>query len=141
MTLTTKSAFLDGWNREIACDGQVEGGIQDVVWNAITDNDATGRTWGPPDGVLRVRSFFLWGWNPSMVGEISVPVLIIDGEFDQSVPPTSSGSTTSSPESQTVTSCCSWSSARATTWSGNDSARCCTASRRRGSGTARWGLP
>jgi pimeloyl-ACP methyl ester carboxylesterase len=88
MTLTTRSAFMDAWNREIGCDGQVEDGIQDAVWSAIMDNDPVGRTWGPPEGVMRVRTFFLWGWNPQMVNEISVPVLIIDGELDTNVPAT-----------------------------------------------------
>ena len=52
------------------------------------ENETVGRTWGPPDGVIRVRSFFLWGWNPAMVGKISVPTLIIAGELDRSVPAT-----------------------------------------------------
>jgi len=85
MTLRTRQAFLNGpngWNPEIKCDGQVEDGIQDVVWNAIMDNDAIGRTWGPPEGVIRVRSPFLWGWNATMASHLSVPVLIIVGKLD-----------------------------------------------------------
>ena len=88
MTLTTRSAFLEAWNREIGCEGQVEDGIQDVAWRAIMDDDAVGRTWGSPDGVLRVRTFFLWGWNAATVRRISVPTLIIGGELDLSVPAT-----------------------------------------------------
>jgi len=85
MTLRTRPAFLDGangWNPEIKCEGQVEDGIQDVVWNAIMDNDAVGRTWGPPEGVIRVRSPFLWGWNVTTASRLSVPVLIIVGKLD-----------------------------------------------------------
>jgi pimeloyl-ACP methyl ester carboxylesterase len=85
MTLRTRQAFLNGpngWNPEIKCDGQVEDGIQDVVWNAIMDNDAIGRTWGPPEGVMRVRSPFLWGWNATTASHLSVPVLIIAGKLD-----------------------------------------------------------
>ena len=85
MTLRTREAFLNGpngWNPEIKCDGQVEDGIQEVVWNAIMDNDAIGRTWGPAEGVMRVRSPFLWGWNATTASRLSVPVLIIVGKQD-----------------------------------------------------------
>ena len=53
-----------------------------MVWNAIMDNDAIGRTWGPPEGVMRVRSPFLWGWNATTASHLSVPVLIIVGKLD-----------------------------------------------------------
>lgn len=85
MTLTTRSVFVSRWDPEIQCDGQIEDGIQDVAWNSIMDNDAIGRTWGPADGVMRVRSPFLWGWNAATAGRLSVPVLIIVGKLDQQV--------------------------------------------------------
>jgi len=85
MTLTTRPAFMNRWDPEIQCDGQVEDGIQDVVWSAIMDNDEIGRTWGPSDGVMRVRSPFLWGWNSGTVSRLSVPVLIIVGALDLQV--------------------------------------------------------
>jgi len=88
MTLTTRSEFLDRWNPEIHCDRQVDAGIQSSGWNAIMDNEPDGRTWAAPDGAMRIRTFFLWGWNPTMVSNISVPTLIIDGEFDTNVPAT-----------------------------------------------------
>jgi pimeloyl-ACP methyl ester carboxylesterase len=86
--LVTKAAFLEAWNREIGCENQVEEGMQDAAWNAIMADETVGRTWAPPDGAIRVRGFFLWGWNPAMVSRISVPTLIIAGELDRSVPPT-----------------------------------------------------
>lgn len=82
MTLTTRSAFLSRWNPDIQCDGQVEDGIQDLVWNAIMENDAIGRSWGPSEGVMRVRSPFLWGWNATTASRLSIPVLIIAGKLD-----------------------------------------------------------
>jgi len=88
--------LMDRWNRpinsEIQCEDQIEDGIQDVVWNAVMDNDELGRTWGPPppgapegstaEGVMRARSFFPWGWTPAAASRVSVPALIIFGEFD-----------------------------------------------------------
>ncbi len=72
--------------------GQLEDGIQDIVWSATMDNDSLGRTWGPPpagapagsppEGVMRVRRPFLWGWNAGTAAQVPVPVLVIAGEHD-----------------------------------------------------------
>ena len=93
MSLTTRSRLMGLWNPEIKCVDQVEEGFQDVVWSAIMDSDPIGRNWGPPpagapagsppEGVMRVRSFFpIWGWNAATVRRLSVPVLIIVGTLD-----------------------------------------------------------
>ncbi len=112
MTLTMRSGLIGDrmfgtglWGSEIQqedlaqCGNQVEDGIQDVVWNAIMANDELGSSWGPPpagapagsppEGVMRVRSPFLWGWNSSTASRIAVPALIIYGEFDTTalIPP------------------------------------------------------
>ena len=88
LPLVTRAAFMEAWNREIGCERQVADGMQAAVWNAIMEEEAVGSTWGKPDGVIRVRSFFQWGWNQAMVQKISVPTLIIAAEFDRSVPAT-----------------------------------------------------
>jgi pimeloyl-ACP methyl ester carboxylesterase len=93
MALGTRSELMGLWNREIKCEDQVEEGIQDVVWSAIMDSEPIGRNWGPPpagtpagsppEGVMRVRSFFpRWGWNATTARRLSVPVLIIVGTLD-----------------------------------------------------------
>jgi pimeloyl-ACP methyl ester carboxylesterase len=93
MSLRTKGDLLALWNGEDRCEGQLEPGIQDRVWDAIMENDALGSTWGPPpagapagsaaEGVMRVRTPFLWGWNRGMASRVTVPLLIIQGEFDK----------------------------------------------------------
>jgi pimeloyl-ACP methyl ester carboxylesterase len=93
MSLRTKGDLLALWNGEERCEGQLEPGIQDTVWDAIMDNDDLGRTWGAPpagapegsapEGVMRVRTPFLWGWNQGMASRLTVPLLIIQGEFDK----------------------------------------------------------
>jgi len=98
MSLRTRDVLMGLWDSEIqveidaGCEAPVQDGIQDVVWSAIMDNDPIGRTWGPPpagapagslpEGVMRVRTPFLWGWNPATAHKITIPVLIIAGEFD-----------------------------------------------------------
>lgn len=96
MSLRTRSTVMGTpqslWDKEVKCEGQVKEGIQDDVWNATMDNDPIGRTWGPPpvgapadsppEGVMRVRTPTLWGWNAATAAKITVPVLIIRGELD-----------------------------------------------------------
>ena len=87
--LFTSNPTTTGWGR---CDGQREPGIEDVIWGAIMENDELGRTWGPPaagapdgappEGVMRVRQVVLWGWNAEVAAKLTVPTLIIRGEFD-----------------------------------------------------------
>ncbi|GAB3843678.1 alpha/beta fold hydrolase [Dactylosporangium cerinum] len=102
MRIGTKAAFETSWNSEVHCNKQRESGMVDAVWNAIMDNDAVGRTWGPvqsgtPQGVMRIRNAFWWGWNKTTVplnGTLgnTVPVLIVYGDLDtQANTPTSSG--------------------------------------------------
>jgi pimeloyl-ACP methyl ester carboxylesterase len=83
-----------GWDVEVKCDDQREAGIEDVVWAAIMENDDLGRTWGrpapgapegsPPEGVMRIRSSVnaVRVWNADVAAQLTVPTLIIRGEFD-----------------------------------------------------------
>ncbi|MFJ8628632.1 alpha/beta hydrolase [Kitasatospora sp. NPDC093550] len=92
MNLLTKTALKNVWAPELQCPDQRESGIEDVVWEAVLDNDPVGRTWGAgsagaPEGVCRFRNSFWWGWNNTTVpldnilGTV-VPVAIVYGEFD-----------------------------------------------------------
>lgn len=95
MALTSKSGFTTAWDRDVGCHKQREDGMVDVVWKAIMENDALGALWGPdvagaPEGVMRVKNQYWWGWNSTTVpldGTLGsdVPVLIIYGDLDSTV--------------------------------------------------------
>jgi pimeloyl-ACP methyl ester carboxylesterase len=95
MTLTTKAGFATAWDRDVKCHKQREEGMVDAVWKAVMENDAEGATWGPdlagaPEGVMRVKNQYWWGWNSTTVpldGTLGsdVPVLIIYGDLDSTV--------------------------------------------------------
>ncbi|MDT9690121.1 alpha/beta fold hydrolase [Streptomyces sp. P9(2023)] len=88
--LGTRWGFESGWNTELRCENQREPGIVEKVWAAVMENDPVGRTWGPPEGLSRIRNFFRWGWNKTTAAQGgvlggSVPVLIAYGEYDTQV--------------------------------------------------------
>jgi len=93
MNIMTKDGFESPWDTEQHCPRQRDDGMVDVVWKAIMDNDELGKLWGPeqsgqPQGVMRVRNSYWWGWNSTIVGEpgnplgATVPVLIVYGDLD-----------------------------------------------------------
>jgi pimeloyl-ACP methyl ester carboxylesterase len=106
MTLLTRADVfagdgrVTGWDVEVnaalarGCENPRESGIQDVVWAAIMENDELGSTWGrppagapegsPPEGVMRVRQAVNKTpvWNADVAARVTVPTLIIRGEFD-----------------------------------------------------------
>lgn len=74
-----------------------EDGIADRLWAACMEDDPLGSKWGPkvngdPEGVLRYRNTYWWGWNNQtaphkkdgkyVLGD-RVPVLILYGELDR----------------------------------------------------------
>ncbi|WP_369228770.1 alpha/beta fold hydrolase [Streptomyces sp. R21] len=97
MSLGARPGLEKDWNTELRSLDQREPGMVEVVWAAFMDSDPVGRTWGPPEGLNRIRSFVRWGWNETTAGQGgvlggSVPVLIVDGEHDRTAnttPPSS----------------------------------------------------
>lgn len=61
------------------------------------ENDELGRTWGPlfadgtAEGVMRVRTSFLSGWNATTAQMLSVPLLIIRGQHGAIISANQSG--------------------------------------------------
>jgi pimeloyl-ACP methyl ester carboxylesterase len=84
MTVATRAAtYASLWTPGIQCEGQVEDGMQDAVWNATMEFDPLGKTWGPSDGVTRVRTFTYWGYNQAAAAAFtSSATLILSGDFD-----------------------------------------------------------
>jgi pimeloyl-ACP methyl ester carboxylesterase len=84
MNLTSKTALQAGIADKRLADG---------VWQAVMDSDSVGRNWGgsqpgQPEGVLRWRNSYWWGWNKSTASHGSVlggtvPVCIVYGDQDR----------------------------------------------------------
>jgi pimeloyl-ACP methyl ester carboxylesterase len=88
--LGTRWGMEEGWNKELRCPNQREPGMVEVVWDAIMKSEPIGSTWGPPEGLNRIRNFIRWGWNETTAAQGgvlggSVPVLIAYGGHDTQV--------------------------------------------------------
>ncbi len=83
MTLQTRAALMqDRWQANVACEHQVDPGIRDAIWRSIMGFDSYGSVWGPPEGVMRVRTFTLYGWNAQAAAKVTAPTLILVGQQD-----------------------------------------------------------
>jgi pimeloyl-ACP methyl ester carboxylesterase len=84
MALQTHETLTQGrWQKNVACENQVDDGIREVLWKTILSFDSLGSVWGPPEGVMRVRAGNAsWGWNEAYAGRITAPTLILVGRQD-----------------------------------------------------------
>jgi pimeloyl-ACP methyl ester carboxylesterase len=83
MRLMTREMYTqDRWHAGIACDDQVEAGVEPRVWDALMSVDEIGSRWGPADGVMRVSNSPAWGWNRDHAARVTAPTLIMVGEQD-----------------------------------------------------------
>lgn len=86
MSLQTQDGLMnDRWRSTLACENQIEEGIQEVVWESIMGFDSYGSAW-LPGGVMRVRNASYWGWNEEYAAKIEAPSLILVGEEDFVLP-------------------------------------------------------
>ncbi len=84
MRLQTRDTLENGrWRSTVACDNQIDPDIQGVIWQTVMAYDQLGSVWGPPHGVMRVRtSAGSWGWNREYAAKVEAPTLILVGEQD-----------------------------------------------------------
>lgn len=88
MRLQTRDTLMNGrWRSTIACENQVDPGIQDVIWQTIMAHDQIGSVWGPSHGVMRVRTGAgSWGWNQEFATQVQASTLILVGQQDALLP-------------------------------------------------------
>ena len=81
----SRSEFDANWDRQIACENQVDPKVREVVWAEMIASDSTGAKWGT--GVRRAPSTTTWGFNKAMIGAMKTPTLMIAGAHDKQVTP------------------------------------------------------
>lgn len=75
-----------------ACPGQRNVGVLHAVWDSMRSRDPYAAAWGSNQdpvtgGLSRWPTAVRWGWGPTEAVAITVPVLVIGGAIDQTVPP------------------------------------------------------
>lgn len=81
MTMQTRNVGINQrWVSLAKCDGQIEPGMPEYIWNLNVAHDPVGASWGP--GGLRAPTRTYWGWNAKSAAKIKVPTLIMVGEQD-----------------------------------------------------------
>ncbi|MFJ1569100.1 alpha/beta hydrolase [Streptomyces erythrochromogenes] len=92
MNLSSRTGLENAWDKEVRSPNQRAAGMVDAVWKECMAVDPVGKAWGgptsgSPEGVLRFRNSYWWGWNQDTVGidgvlGDEVPVMIVYGEHD-----------------------------------------------------------
>ncbi len=77
--------FMNTWNTPQNCPGQRDAAVAATIFGEMLASDRVGSTWGP--GIRRAPNVQTWGWNESVVGRQTTPLLAIAAANDASVDP------------------------------------------------------
>jgi pimeloyl-ACP methyl ester carboxylesterase len=79
--------FAASWDAQVGCLDQIDPAARDSVWLEMMKSDPLGATWG--SGVRRapVDTYTATDWNSAVVAKLQMPMLLISGEYDKTVPP------------------------------------------------------
>jgi pimeloyl-ACP methyl ester carboxylesterase len=69
------------WFPFAKCADQIDPGMAERIWELSKLHDPVGMTWGP--GVMRAPTRTYWGWNAEEAKRVTVPTLVMLGEFDE----------------------------------------------------------
>jgi alpha-beta hydrolase superfamily lysophospholipase len=81
----TAAEFDANWDRQVGCPTQIDPKARRSVWSQMLESDPVGATWGA--GVRRAPLVTWWGWNASVAGKLTLPVLLVAPAHDKQVAP------------------------------------------------------
>ena len=85
MEIRTQATFMENWDRQVGCAGQVDPTVSAAVWNQMQASDPVAATWGP--GSRRAPLVTNFGWNQVAAAKVLVPTLLIAPALDKQVVP------------------------------------------------------
>lgn len=82
MTLQTRpQLFEERWAANAPCENQIDPAMLDIIWSELMRYDPVGASW-TDEGVMRWPTRSPAGWSDDMARGLTVPTLVIYGEFD-----------------------------------------------------------
>ncbi len=85
MNSQSRADFDRNWDRQVGCKDQYDPNASRSVWRNMLASDPIGATWGP--GVRRAPNTTSWGFGPDTVKAMTIPILMISGEYDKQADP------------------------------------------------------
>jgi pimeloyl-ACP methyl ester carboxylesterase len=84
MGVMTHERFLQSWDEQVGCPNEYDPEVAESIWSDILATDPVAASWGT--GMRRWPNVTVWGWGQDAVAKMTMPVLMVSGQFDRSVP-------------------------------------------------------
>jgi pimeloyl-ACP methyl ester carboxylesterase len=84
MGVMTHERFLQSWDEQVGCPNEYDPEVAESIWSDILASDPVAASWGT--GMRRWPNVTVWGWSQDAVAKLTVPVLLVSGQYDRSVP-------------------------------------------------------
>jgi pimeloyl-ACP methyl ester carboxylesterase len=84
MGVMAHDRFLQSWDEQVGCPNEYDPEVAADIWSETLAADPVGASWGT--GMRRWPNVTAWGWSQDAVAKMTMPVLMVSGQFDRSVP-------------------------------------------------------
>ncbi|HTA51755.1 MAG TPA: alpha/beta fold hydrolase [Candidatus Acidoferrum sp.] len=84
MAVMAHERFLQSWNEQVGCPNEYNPDVAENVWAEMVASDPVAATWST--GMRRSPNVTVWGWTQDAVAKMTMPVLMVSGQYDRSVP-------------------------------------------------------
>ena len=84
MSVMGHERFLQSWKEQVGCAGEFDADVAESVWAEMAASDPVASTWGTV--LRRAPNVTVWGWNQEMAAKMQMPILLVSGQYDRSIP-------------------------------------------------------
>ncbi len=84
MGVMAHERFLQSWDEQVGCPNEYDPEVAEDIWSEILASDPVAASWAT--GMRRWPNVSVWGWSHDAVARMTMPVLMVSGQFDRSVP-------------------------------------------------------
>ena len=84
MAVMAHERFLQSWDEQVGCPNEYDPEVAENVWSEMVASDPVAASWGT--GMRRSPNVTVWGWSQDAAAKMTMPVLMVSGQYDRSVP-------------------------------------------------------